>query len=84
MIVPLKGNDAVDDVTGELFEVRAGAHGLRVAVALDSTITVIPPKIVRHQFMLRPTIKVSFELPEDITTHEAERLGKMLGTLPIP
>lgn len=39
---------------------------------------------MRHIYPLRPDFTVTLELPRDLTTAEAERLGAMLKTLPIP
>ena len=35
-----------------------------------------------HTFLLRPALEIHFELPTDLTTIEAQRLGTFLGTLP--
>jgi hypothetical protein len=41
-----------------------------------------PVKIMTHQFNLRPNYTVTLDLPSDITSVEAERLSRMILTLP--
>lgn len=40
------------------------------------------PNIIKHSFRLRPEDVVTFDLPEDLTLAEAERLSKFILTLP--
>lgn len=42
-----------------------------------------PPKtqMVEHSYMVRPNVIVKFDLPSDITTSEAQRLGDFVRTL---
>ncbi len=39
--------------------------------------------IVSHPFPIRPGVLVWFELPEDVTPQEAERLAKHITTIPM-
>ena len=42
------------------------------------------PRLVKHSFMLRPHSRpVTFDLPEDLTEYEAQRLSKFMLSLPI-
>jgi hypothetical protein len=39
--------------------------------------------VVEHRFNLRADFEVVLHLPEDLTTHEADRLGRFLQALPL-
>ena len=39
--------------------------------------------LTRHEFRLRKGLMVSFELPDDLTSDEAQRLGTFLSSLPL-
>jgi hypothetical protein len=39
--------------------------------------------MIEHTFNLRPGIRISIALPEDLTRREAERLGAFIQTLPL-
>lgn len=40
--------------------------------------------MTRYTFPLRPDVLVSVELPEDLRSAEAERMGRWLAALPLP
>jgi len=40
------------------------------------------PRAIRHEYRLRPDFAAQFELPEDLTAREANRLADFLKTLP--
>ncbi len=37
---------------------------------------------VRHEFWLRRGVRVAIRLPQNLTHHEADRLGRMIESLP--
>ncbi len=39
-------------------------------------------EFIEHSFVLRPDLPVSFELPADLTEHEASRIAAFIQTLP--
>lgn len=43
---------------------------------------VAGPKMASHGFRLREDLTISFDLPEDITSAETERLSRMLAAIP--
>jgi hypothetical protein len=65
----------------------------RAAVGEQQVVTELPPTEVvaetidgdtlSHSYHLRPGTQVAFELPADLTPHEAERLAAFIKTLPI-
>lgn len=52
-------------------------------VAEEGGANALPDGTVKHLFKLRANFEVSICLPEDLTTHEAERLGRFLQALPL-
>jgi hypothetical protein len=40
------------------------------------------PDLTEHNFVLRPDLRVTFDLPVDLTAQEAERLAAFIRTLP--
>ena len=38
---------------------------------------------ISHSFVLRPGLRVSFDLPADLTQREADRLAQFVGCLPM-
>jgi hypothetical protein len=41
-----------------------------------------PPSQIAHSFAVRPALSVTFELPEDLTAAEAERLANLIRNIP--
>jgi hypothetical protein len=68
---------------------------IKKALLLSNVQTASPPpsesapatsltdsSLLRHRFVLRPSIEVELLLPSDLTVREAERLSDFLKTLP--
>ena len=41
------------------------------------------PNSTQHRFQLRPGLEITFDLPSDLTEKEADRLARMIQTLPL-
>jgi hypothetical protein len=70
--------DAVEDVDEELVADegdRAGGEDSGIAPEGGG-------EGIRHQFTLRPDVRVEFLLPKDLTSREAERLSSFIQSLP--
>ena len=52
-----------------------------IAEELEATVTKAE-SLLSHVYHLRPSLKVSIELPADITEKEAERLSQFIRSLP--
>ena len=65
--------------TGEVGEVETLAEAEQDVETEDEG---APIDSISHRFVLRPDFELRFELPRDLTTVEAARLGEFVRTLP--
>jgi len=61
---------------------RGQASALRDVATSESTAEESEEDLIEHVFVLRPDLPVSLDLPEDLTTAEAERLSAFVKALP--
>lgn len=53
-----------------------------IAESIVSKDQLIEHELLEQEFRLRPDQKITFKLPEDLTTNEAERLARFIQSLP--
>jgi hypothetical protein len=77
-LVAIGTKDAVEDVDAEL----AADESNRAGGEESGTAPEAGGEGIRHQFTLRPDVRVEFLLPKDLTSREAERLASFIHSLP--
>ncbi len=48
-----------------------------------SAATASAPSLLRHRYLVRPSLEVELSLPPDLSVREAERLADFIKTLPL-
>lgn len=87
MIVGRKGHASrfhwqVDSINLSSIDASFPKTPAPINTAPDPLTAGAPTVLISHRFQLRPDLVISIQLPSDITTNEAFRLGQFINSLP--